>query len=606
MFNLWDAIFLLSMKAIDNFIFALKARLGTRNQRGAFLVTSALMMTPIVGMAVLTTDVGMAFLVRTEASNAADLTALAAIKKFGKSGGSVDYAAIRRVAEVTAWHNATRNNEHVNIDTDPVTDPDNQDGDIMFGFYNHEDGTFTGYADADLDNDDVIVNALRSRISLAGSGNTPFTFQFANFMHNLGVTFSSMSMTSESIASFGIMNIVLVMDTSASMAWRTYKPTDMCQYSAMPYNQDRWFQRAARTDAMGDCENTLEADPVIGPVDDTAGVVLPQPMVDIFNVTKTSLLQNNALFQNLYRGGMITYDTTAYVPFSPTGSVAMTTALESHKTDMENMIDFSVDQWRLYAQDGTDWNQKLATLRTTYASGDMLVFPGGLYPPETTYTNTGDAIYLATNWIATANAATRTKSKDLIILLSDGAPNCYRPFSASDPGSANFGVPPICPRNADVQQQVMDLADEYRRVLEEGNGDGSLSDETIEEMVAAYRTSALDQVYSDYDTAGEGWSYANAVMAATHEIQIEAVYFATDPNESCDSASPSRGLQHLEQVAEVTSGHAHCAERVNCADDTCLSTIFEKLATERNFVLIHPDASEPPADTPPADGDDPS
>ncbi len=570
-----------------------KARIGTRNQRGAFLVTSALLMTPIVGMAVLTSDVGMAFLVRTEASNAADLTALAAIKKFGKSGGSLDYAAIRKAAEVTAWHNETRNNEHVNINTAPITDPVNQNGDIMFGFYNHEDGTFTGYADANLNDEGIIVNALRSRVSLAGSGNNPFVFQFADFMHSLGVSIASMSMVSESIASFGIMNIVVIMDTSASMAWRTYKPTDMCQYSSMPYNQDRWFQRAARADAIGDCENTLDVDPVIGPVDGDLNAVMPQPITDIFNVTKTSLFQNNALFQNLYRGGMIAYDTTAYVPFSPSGSVAMTEELNPHKSAMMDMLDFSIDQWRLYAQDGTEWSQKLEVLRTTYATGDPIVFPGGLYPPETTYTNTGDALYLATNWIATANAATQTKSKDLIILLSDGAPNCYRPFSGSDPGSANFGLPPICPRNADVQQQVMDLSDEYRRFLEEGNTDGRLSDEDIENMVATYRQSAIDQVYADYDTAGEAWSSANAVMAATQEIQIQAVYFATDPNESCSSASPSKGLQHLQSIASTTGGNAYCAENVSCAGPNCLSTIFEQLATERNFVLIHPDASEP-------------
>lgn len=590
--DLPGVIFRLPMKMTTWLLKLLGRRSLTRNQRGAFLVSSALMMTPIVGMAILTSDVGMAFLVRTEASNAADLTALAAIKKFGKSTGEPDYTAIRQAAMVTAWNNETRNNPHVNINTSPITNPANPDGDIIFGFYNHEDGSFTGYADENLDDEGVIVNALRSRISLAGAGNNPFTFRFADFMSRLGVATESMGMMSESIASFGIMNIVIAMDTSASMAWRTYKPADMCQYSALPYNQNRWFLPAARADALGDCEDTLEADPVIGPQDAAYGAVMPQPMTDIFNVTKTSLLQNNALFQNLYRGGMLAFDTTAYVPYSPSGSVAMTEELETHKTEMMDMIDFSIDQWRLYAQDGNPWADKVAALRTTYASGDMLVFPGGLYPPETTYTNTGDAVYLATNWIASVNAATLTKGKnDMIILLSDGAPNCYRPFSNSDPGTANFGVPPICPRNADIQQQVTDLADSYREVLDANNSDGTYSDEQIEDMVLSYRASALDQVYENYDSAGEAWSYANALMAATHEIKIHAVYFATDPDESCDSASPSNGLQHLQEIASTTGGNAYCAENVNCEGPNCLSTIFEQLATERNFVLIHPDAS---------------
>lgn len=580
------------MKLIPQYLKNLAVRRRIRNQRGAFLVSSALMMTPIVGMAILTSDIGMAFLVRTEASNAADLVALAAIKKFGKSGGSVNYTDIRRAAEVTALNNATRNNDHINIDTSPITDPDNPNGDIMFGFYNHEDGSFTGYADANLDDEGVIVNALRSRVSLNGSGNNPFTFRFAEFMSRLGVSTAAMNMSSESIASFGIMNIVIAMDTSASMAWRTYKPKDMCQYSSLPHDQNRWFLRAARADALGDCEDTLEADPVLGPVDEAYGAVMPQPMTDIFNVTKTSLLQNNALFQNLYRGGMLAFDTTAYIPYSPSGSVEMTSELQTNKTAMMDMLDYSIDQWRLYAQDTTAWEQKASVLRATYSSGSMIVFPGGLYPPETTYTNTGDAIYLATNWISSVNSATLTKGKnDMIILLSDGAPNCYRPFSGSDPGSANFGVPPICPRNDDIQEQVTELTAEYREILEDGNTEAQYSDEAIESMVLDYLTTALDQAYAGYDTAGEAWSYANAVMAATHDIRIEAVYFATDPEESCDSASPSAGLQHLQQIATTTGGNAYCAENVNCEGENCLSTIFEQLATERNFVLIHPDAS---------------
>lgn len=583
------------MNLIAMLLKGITSRLGRKNQRGAFLVTSALMMTPIVGMAVLTTDIGMAFLVRTEASNAADLAALAAIKKFGKSGSAVDYAAVREAAAITASHNSTRKNEQVHINTAPITNADNPNGDIIFGFYDHEDGSFTGYTDDQLDDTGIIVNSIRSRVSLsAASGNTPFTFQFASFLEKMNVEFEAMSMISESIASFGIMNIVVVMDTSASMAWRSYKTVEMCPNSSMPYNQDRWFQRAARTDAWGECEDDpLGSDYVMGPVDGDMGAVMPQPMTDIFRVTREHLLEGNALFQNLYRGGMVAFDTSAYEPYSPSGSVAMSVELLPRKAEMIDMLNFSVEQWQAYAQDNRNWNAKLPAMQASYPN---LAFPGGFNPPETTYTNTGDALYLATSWIATANAATRTKSTDTIILLTDGRPNCSRPFDGDDPGTASFGVPPICPRNTDVNTEVNSRANNYRTLLEENNDDGALSDETVESLVQDYRRTARDMVAADYDSAGEQWSRANAIMAATHEIKIQAVYFATDPSESCgaDGASASPGFAHLQDIAGITGGNAFCAENVECEGPNCLSTIFEQLATERNFVLIHPTASAAP------------
>jgi hypothetical protein len=539
-----------------------------RSQKGSILVTSALMAIPLIGIAVLSTDVGMAYLVRTESRNAADFASLAAIKRFSKSQESIDFSAIRQAAAVTARQNSTRSNSSIVVDTSEITNPDNPEGDIIFGYYDHDAKTFTGYPDSQLNDPDKIINAIRTRVRIGDGPNQPFTFRFARILGDNLV--SNFILVTESIASFAPMKAVFALDQSASMDNRSYKPTDVCTWPALPTTQDRWFHYAATTNVVGDCMNTIEADTVMGPVDD--GYVKPQPLWDVTYAIDHSLLDGNRLFNSLVQMGLLVFASNAFAPYSPTDSVELTSTTRNNKGVIQQALRYSVGQWKTYAEAD-------AATRDFRDLPEKLIFPGSVLggaEERRTHTNIGDAINLAVRWIRNSEQSTRTSNTKFIILLSDGAPTCSRAVAPED---ADLDTMPVCPEENSVRDSVQTEVRNMETSLKEQYGD-PLPDE-YRDFLREYRNTVKHNVEAGYVEMGKAWGVANANWAKANKIVIHSVYFATDEG-TCDPDHPAEGYQHLQEVSAITGGSAACAE-----DLSSLSEIFTNLSTKQTYVLVH-------------------
>ena len=60
-----------------------------RHQRGVILILFALMLIPILGMAALAIDLGLAYIFNSQVESASSLAALAALKMLGTSGSTI-------------------------------------------------------------------------------------------------------------------------------------------------------------------------------------------------------------------------------------------------------------------------------------------------------------------------------------------------------------------------------------------------------------------------------------------------------------------------------------------------------------------------------------
>jgi len=573
-----------------------------RGERGAILVTSAFAMIPLVGIAVLATDLGMAYLRIAEAQNINDLAGLAAIKNFSKQS-TVDadsIAAVRTAAKIIVEQNKLRNGEEIPLFTGSLTA--SSDNGISFGFYDFEAKTFTPLSDTQLFSDDVLINAIRTRTIFEGADS--FAFTLANLLRTCGMPVN-LNFAAESIASFGLMNIVMAFDISGSMDDQTYRPIHsggrlICKSLSNDFNRlyQRYFHVAARPDASP--EACMAGDdygkPIIGATDGDYGAVMPQPITDVFQTARDVLLETR-LFKNLYRSGLIVYDTAAWVPNS---SVLLTVDATGNKDDVSQVLTNALDRWQAFAQSGHDYSI-LQEIRSEAMSNPRVItpFPGGLcpdippdalepcigrdsyyIPPDWSYlssdqrlacemqkamnvpldnfcyqlkdisenpnadllssgfTNTGDAIYRATEQISVTNEAGGTRNTDVLILFSDGAPNAYRQLSPTDVPSAAMHNP------------------------------------------VRYGLDAEDYV------KGAEWGMMNAVLAAEHEIAIHAIYFSTD-GAPCEAGTP--GFDHMTAVAATTAhlgGSAYCATEIDCDHEGCLKWVFEQLGLQQSFVLV--------------------
>ena len=545
-----------------------------RRQRGAILVMTALLSTALIAVSVLSTGVGLAFVQRTQARNAADLGSLAAIKRFAKTtGGTIDVDAIRAAAAVTARENSTIDNAAVTINTSPVTDPDDPDGDITFGYYDHTARSFTGYADSHLGEADVIVNAVRTRVRMGAGGNQPITVRLAGFLGNaVQTTFNT---ESESVASFAPIRGVFALDQSASMDNRTYKTTEVCRDSTKTSTSSRWFHYAATSAAYGDCENTVEADYVFGPGDPNYGNhVMPQPITDVLEAIDVDLLEGNRLFRTLVQMGLLVFASQAFTPYSPGDPVNLTAATRNNKEAIQQTLRYSLGEWSTYTTEDSNTRDF-----TTFP--EHMIFPGSVLGgnnEQLTATNIGDALHMAVDWIRGAEAGSQTSNTKFIVMFSDGAPNCAR---IGTPASVNMAVDPICPDEADIRTLVQAQVRAFETQLKNDYGDPLPPEQQA--VLRDYRNLMRQNADQAYIDAAKAWSLANADYAHDNDVTIYSIYFATDEG-VCDPENHAEGFTHLQEVSARTGGQAYCAD--NAAG---LATIFNNLSTQQNFVLVHTD-----------------
>lgn len=535
------------------------------NQKGGILVTTAIVMVVLIGMSALSVDLGLAYLERTEMTNAADLAALAAIKEFAKRldlADSSNRQMIRDAAAITASLNVSRNNPGgltVRSNQATAVSSTSANSDVIFGFYDYAvtdpKNRFTGYADNALTNH--TINALQITVNLDGATNNAYVFSLAGIFQWLGATIPEvLQLRAQAVASFGIMNIVTVLDVSGSMKNLSYRPVSSCPYpmyiggseTELYFNDTRFFHYAATTqpspqqcydqfciNAGSEAASCYQDNPkVFSPIDTAHGVVMPQPITDVFEVTR-DVLFDNPLFSSMYRGGLIVYETTAYDPYVSSGSVVLGSDNLTNKAAMQTALNDAIETWKQFALLAADnpsppFNESTQEARKAFINGlpSNAVFPGGLNPPHTGYTNIGDAIRLAVQWITHTNDVTQTKGKDTIILLSDGIPNCFRSTSENNE-VVGAGGTPICKNHV---------------------------------------------YYPQFKVKGIEWSMQNAKLAADNEIIIHTIFFDTD-DEGIE------GFNHLKDIADMTGGKAYYAN--NIGD---LVTAFQKLAQEQSFVLV--------------------
>lgn len=547
-----------------------------KSRRGAFLVASILFMTPVIGVGILATDIGMAHLVRTEATNAADLVALAAIKKFAKSSGVLNAATmadIRQTAELVGELNRTRNHASVQVTTTPYTgnDIDSSGSDIIFGFFNHETQEFTANEDTEVQSD-APTNAIMARVRIGEGPNDPFTFYLARFLDRYNPAFSEMIMRTEAFASFGYVNVATVVDISASMDNRTYMPPELCRHSTRYSASSRWFHNAAATTTYGPCENII-ADLVGGDgigVNGDYGAVMPEPITSVFEAIY-NFYDTNRLFRGLYRSGLVVYETTAYEPYADGRDVALLHHSLGNKDDIMHALDYSINQWQAFAVA----NGGVAGTADYRALPAFTAFPGGLNPPETTYTNTGDALRLAITRINDANAITRVRSSDNILLITDGLANCFRP----DMENPDMLQIPECPRSGALRANVQPLVDAREAELKATYGDPLPS--SARDLLNNYRDSLMDAENASYADLGHQWEMANARLAADSGITIHGIYFGVE--EVCDENAPPAGYTRLQEVAAETGGTSACANNIADVED-----FFEELSTKQSYILVDP------------------
>jgi len=549
-----------------------------RSSRGVFLATGLIFLTPIIGMAILATDMGMAHLVRTEASNSADLVALAAIKKFGKVSGQINaesMASIRRTAELVAEANRTRMHSSLDVDTATYTGGmETADADVIFGFYDHTARDFSAQTDVNILSDTTAnpTNAIMARLRMGNGSNDPFVFYLTRWFDPANADMDHMNLEVRGFASFGYVNVNLASDISNSMDNRTYMTIDNCTLLA-PWNEDtsRWFHNAASANFGPTCFNDSSLRVIGGSLSalPDEGAVMPEPITSVFK-SMINFYETNQLFRGLYRTGLVVFETEGYTPYHLGDSVRLDYTKLGNKDDVIEALEYTIEEMRRYAVENDN--------------GDPVPFeehtaaPGGANPEVTGgFTNTGDGLFWAINDIIEANAETRVRSSDHTLLFSDGRANCFRVPIDNPRAAIAAGGQPFCPREDDVRASIQ--AD-FNQRLTDLQADGSLSAEDLDDL-RNYRETLIDDEMQSYNDLGAAWAFSNAELAADNNIKIHAVYFDTN-NEDCAASPP--GFLQVQQIASMTDGVSACAEDIEELDD-----FFTNIATTQSFVLVNPE-----------------
>lgn len=511
---------------------------GRKNrQKGTILAVTALSMIPLLGIAALASEVGFAYFQRTQLQTAADMAALAAIKVMGQEKFPPNATRIKTIAAETASLNPLRNQGKVFIDNNINS------SDIEFGLYNPETETFTPVSIPAMAQG-TPVNAIRVTARMEAGANAPWTFMISKVFNLLSAgTVTNLIMQVSSIATFAITNIVTTLDISASMDDRSYRPHTVCSDPNVEPPHGYTFHATHG-------HNFPDKDPDSGcftPPDPAyENVIMPQPFTDVYEAVRDNLLTNR-LFDTFYRAGLITYETTAYVPDPSTPDVGLRAEGINNKTKLTDHINLVLDVLKDY---GLSNRTSPTKEEIVFNYGANFDFPAGTNYTgwrdpsgnHSGFTNIGSAIQLAVSQIVAANSATNTRALDMIILLSDGAPNCY---------------------------EWLDGKTYCKDCPESGVG--------------------KDACRSDRNTfvnnEARQWALDNATLAKNNDIKIYAIYFATDPAETCDLANPSPGLQVMMDIASTTGGEAFCAQDVDCERPDCLKTIFNNLSERKLFVL---------------------
>lgn len=358
------------------------------NQKGAILLMLALMIIPLIGLGALAMDIALLHLKAKEVRNVATLAALAGIKRFTMKNPTL--AAIQTTAQQTALQNSIRLNETQNdaVIVNAV--------DVQLGKYNLNTEIFTPVSDVR----DPAANAVRVQIRMGEGSNAPFSFQLARA---LGMT-GRYAWEEEGLAAFGRKHIVVALDMSGSM--------DDAINSYPPYVPDPLVY----------CPTTTMVDPgqrnfLLSPKSNFDAVEClggkPQPIYSIFEITRDTLLANK-LFDYYYRAGLVAYGTKAF------------TYVDLDVDNNKNAVKDAITNQALNYWDNYRINQD----PSAFVPGQGQIFPGGDDPLNTLgtgrtgFTNIGKAIELSRYMINRVTAEAGAQSLNMIVLLSDGVPNC--------------------------------------------------------------------------------------------------------------------------------------------------------------------------------------
>lgn len=364
------------------------------------LVTFAASLIVLLGMGALALDLSMAYLARKHLQNLADLSALAAVKVYGK-GQKNDPELLNKMTQAAT--SLASNNAKWAPGGSGSTQALNPN-DVIPIVYDLNTHTIT-LKPANVNADPV--NAVEVTLRMDGTLLPAFSFFLGKIFGQ-----DTMTLQAQAIASFTKKHVAIVLDNSNSMQYGSYKHLSQCPAAAFPWNvQDhRYFLYSARSAA--DVPNCL-ATPNI----------LPQPISDVFASTRDVLLQNANLFGTFYRAGLVVYGTSA--------STIVALTQDDNKVEVQNVLTAALQDWQNYA---------LSNLADPFdpPPNPMSMTPGGTDPVTTGYTGTGGAIALARNLLLTASQTDNVSDRQ-IVLFSDGVPNCDSAGYCSSTAAAETG-----------------------------------------------------------------------------------------------------------------------------------------------------------------------
>lgn len=465
-----------------------------KGERGGVLVMMAGGITAFIGMTALAIDLGRAYMIHTELQNTSDLTALAAARYFSSSEKDNPAELLKNVQDV-AQLTARQHRVHDGSNRDLIVLRE----DVVPGRYDFDHDSFSK---RDIETKLDRVNAFRVRIRQGNTTNAPILNTFARIF-----TQTPLRLNTTSVAAIGKRHVVIALDISASMTWglntnEGYKRLTRCKTADL-YTDDRrrhfrWTPLAA-----------YDKDECLGG--------LPQPVERVFKQVRLRLLEN-PIFTDSYRAGLVVYESKS--------QIRVRMDQDNNKNKVIGEIKGAYNYWADYA-----------AAEDPSLFDPNKIFPGGADPGNLTaptgMTNIGAAISDARAMIAAADATADSQSLDMIILLSDGVPNCDETgFCSNDsPGRE----------------------------------------------------------------AGKAYSRSEAEKAANSNIQIYAIFFG-QKRPSCDGLEQDEchavqqrwsdlngeGYRHMGELAEITGGKSFYAGDVNQ-----LGEIFEtKLTINPPFVLV--------------------
>lgn len=384
-----------------------------------------MLLIPLIGAAALAMDLSFAYLVTLEMQNAADLTALAGVKRLAMQNASYD--AVYNAARVTAEKNTIRMNQttvqrNENIFGIPCGQQTLRNSvileeeDVDVGIYNFENGGFTTVDNIDTPG----TNAVRSVVRQSPGGNQPFSFQLARIFG-----LDQMLFRRQAIASYGRRHIVIALDISSSMDDFSYPHFCTDSRTCVPTNPSPTVLAAGNCPTADEFHDAPEERNFrIAPkaLDDPNNCLggLPQPIYNVFEVTRDTLLENQ-LFDAYYRVGLVLYGSAA------TELVSLDT--DENKVDLQNFLtNEGLNYWQSYS-DSQD--------PLLFNPGGGQIFPGGDDPlgevgERTGYTNIFGAIRRIRLMLNQADEETNTRLVSTAVLLSDGVANCDRRGRCAD------------------------------------------------------------------------------------------------------------------------------------------------------------------------------